>query len=189
VLPARRRVPAVQRRLRHLGLQADGPVGKRGAGPAVEGVSDDHGILGLFAVENDVLRGGQPNAAGWLWLRDHGVHTVIKLNTESEASESLAVGLGFNVVRFPIPWWRQTLWRPRDYDLHAAVGIITSRIAPVFVHCYNGWDRSGLVIGCFRLSQGWAKDDAYDEMISLGFHPALQGLQGRWDSVKLEDFL
>ena len=149
-----------------------------------------NGIANLDTVEPGVFRGGQPDGCGWDWLKTSGVHTVIKLNTEGEGSDAQAEALGLNVVRFPIPWWRQTIFRPRSRDLHAAVGIITSRIAPVFVHCTHGQDRTGLVIGCLRLAQRWSKDEAYAEMRRHDFHLlALQGLQGCWEAQRTEDWV
>lgn len=146
----------------------------------------EHGIANLFAVEQGILRGGQPNAEGWAYLQGHGILDVVKLNEESEASDEMAAKMGMNVYYFPIPWWRQMIWRPRQSDLVAAVALLKPR---TFIHCERGEDRTGLVVGCFRLSQGWTKDDAYAEMLAHGFHPALQGLQGRWNSEDPRDWI
>lgn len=147
-------------------------------------------IPNLAYVSPDVLRGGQPiTPADWGWLAGQGVHTVVKLNTQEEGSDDDAEAIGFNVCRFPIPWWRQTIWRPRQRDLVAAVGIITSRIKPIFVHCTHGQDRTGLIIGCFRLAQGWSKAAADQEMEAHHFHEvALQGLEGAWNRQRPEDW-
>lgn len=150
--------------------------------------SIEHGIPNLAAVSDGVFRGGQPNPDGWVWLKDQGVCDIIKLNTQSEGSDNPATALGLSVHYFGIPWWRQTFWRPAQWALVAAVQIIKHRSAPVFVHCEHGEDRTGLLIGCFRLSQGWTKSKAYAEMLERGFHPELQGLLGRWNSQKPEDW-
>lgn len=146
----------------------------------------EHGIPGLFAVEQDRLRGGQPNADGWTWLKSQGITDVVKLNTEDEGSDAVAEALGMTVHRFPIPWWRQLILRPKQSDLVTAVKLFKPH---TFLHCSRGEDRSGLTVGCFRLSQGWTKEDAYLEMIAFGFHPSLQGLQGRWNSERVEDWI
>ena len=164
-----------------------------------------NGIPNLDAVEPSLFRGGQPDECGWDWLKKAVVQTVIKLNTEAEGSEAQAEALGFKVVRFPIPWWRQTILRPRSCDLHTAVGLITTRVAPLFIHCgsdartaspdaaedntQGGEDRTGLLVGCFRLTQGWTKEAAYAEMLTHGFHPILQGLQGCWEAQRPEDWV
>jgi hypothetical protein len=135
------------------------------------------GIPNLFAVEQDILRGGQPNADGWVYLKAQGITDVIKLNTDEEGEDPVLGG--FKIHCFPIPWWRQMLWRPRQSDLVAIVELMKPH---TFIHCARGEDRTGLAVGCFRLSQGWTKADAYLEMLAHGFHPMLQGLQGRWNS-------
>ena len=154
-------------------------------------------IPNLFAVEQDIFRGAQPTVNGWKWLQAEGITNVVKLNTEAEGSDAYAEQLGFKINRFPIPWWRQVFFRPSQSLLVAAVACIKPH---TFIHCgsdartaspdsqedntQGGEDRTGLIVGCFRLSQGWAKGDAYAEMIAHGFHVALQGLQGRWESQR-----
>lgn len=148
----------------------------------------EHGIENLFAVEQDVFRGGQPDDSGWQWLKAQGVQHVIKLNTRREASDNPATTLGLSVHYFGIPWWRQTFWRPQQWVLVMAVQIVKSRTAPIFVHCEHGEDRTGLLVGCYRLSQGWTKDEAWQEMLAHGFHIELQGLFGRWNAQRPEDW-
>lgn len=144
------------------------------------------GIPNLFAVEQDILRGGQPSVDGWTYLKSQGVICVIKLNTEEEGSDAVAEALGMVVHRFPIPWWRQMVWRPKQSDLMAVVALMK---AHTFIHCTRGEDRTGIGVGCFRLSQGWTKEDAYLEMVAHGFHSLLQGLQGRWNSENPADWI
>lgn len=146
----------------------------------------DHGIPNLFAVEQNILRGGQPSSAGWDYLKAQGIVTVIKLNTEEEGSDNYAASIGLAVHKFPIPWWRQVIWRPAQADLVAAVKLMRPNS---YTHCEHGCDRTGLIVGCFRLSQGWTKEDAYAEMLAHYFHPVLQGLQGRWNSEDPKDWI
>ena len=41
---------------------------------------------------------------------------------------------------------------------------------PVFVHCMQGHDRTGLIIGLFRVFvEKWTPQAAHDEMMALGF--------------------
>jgi hypothetical protein len=95
--------------------------------------------------------------------------------------------LGIPVFRFPISLFWQILFRPAQSKLVAIVDLMKQ--GNVFVHCEHGQDRTGLAVGCFRLSQGWSKDAAYAEMLVTGFHPALRGLQGRWDSEQPTDWI
>jgi hypothetical protein len=48
---------------------------------------------------------------------------------------------------------------------------------PVFVHCQKGEDRTGLVVGLYRvLNQKWAPQDAWNEMFKFGYHPHFRAL-------------
>ena len=148
-----------------------------------------HGIANLFAVEQNIYRGGDPTPEGWAWLKGEGVKVVVKLNTQCEGTDAVAEKLGMIVHRFPIPWWRQTILRPSMTTLRNALAVIIQRKAPVFVHCEFGRERTGLLIACFRLWQGWSKDEAYTEMIAHGFRiAAAQGLFGRWNSIDQNAF-
>jgi len=41
----------------------------------------------------------------------------------------------------------------------------------VFVHCYFGRDRTGVMVAAYRMSQqNWTADQAVEEMYSFGFH-------------------
>src|SRR5262249_20265265 len=43
---------------------------------------------------------------------------------------------------------------------------------PVYVHCEHGQDRTGTMIGIYRIAaQKWSSGDAYREMVERGFHP------------------
>jgi len=47
----------------------------------------------------------------------------------------------------------------------------------ILVHCHYGEDRTGLVIGLYRVEvQGWTPANAYQEMLAYGFHPSLTEL-------------
>lgn len=39
----------------------------------------------------------------------------------------------------------------------------------IYVHCIHGRDRTGTMIGIFRLSQGWSYDEVLSEMQKHGF--------------------
>jgi protein tyrosine/serine phosphatase len=143
-------------------------------------------VPNLFAVEQDIIRGGQPNSEGCIYLKSQGITDIIKLSTEEEGSDAPAEALGMIVHRFPIPWWRQLVLRPKQSDLQAIVALIKPH---TFIHCLRGEDRTGLAVACFRLSQGWTKEDAYMEMAAHGFHSSLQGLQGRWNSENPADWI
>ena len=50
---------------------------------------------------------------------------------------------------------------------------------PVFLHCAHGSDRTGCLIGIWRVShEGWSYDKAYEEMRKYFFGPKYTALSG-----------
>jgi hypothetical protein len=144
-----------------------------------------HNIPNFRIVDKGIARGGQPSDSGWFWLRMNGYTNIIKLNTDKESSEDLAVAMKMKVNRYPIDMTHQlVLWVDKK-ELQEIVSLIKPG---TFIHCTHGEDRTGLIVGCYRLKQGYTKEQAYKEMRALGFHQWLQSLQGRWNSLQPKDF-
>ena len=138
-----------------------------------------HGIPHFAQVEPGVWRGGQPNAAGWEYLKSLGVKREMKLNARKEAADELAATNGIQIIYLPITLKQQTIGKPKAADLNAAVAAI--KPDGTFVHCQHGQDRTGLVIGAYRVKvRHWTKTAAYKEMQAHGFHPLLRGLYWSW---------
>lgn len=137
-------------------------------------------VPNLWCVDQkrNILRGGDPSLRGWCQLRDMGITDVVKLNTRLEGSDVHAEVLWLRVHRIPIPLWRQTIWTPRQRDIVRAVSLM---VPNTYTHCERGEDRTGLVVGCYRLSMGMDKEEASAELLSHGFHPSLIGLKRCWN--------
>ena len=137
------------------------------------------GVPNFAVVAEGVLRGGQPTQPGWDWLKSSAkAQRVVKLNTCAEAGDTYAQSLGMELVYKPINLAEQIVFRP-DYD--DVVAAVDAMQPGTYVHCENGWDRTGLIVGCYRVWKcGWTKDVAYAEMLEHGFHPELLGLYLFW---------
>lgn len=146
-----------------------------------------NGIPNLRLVEKpSIYRGGQPDLAGWKWLKSFGVSNVVKLNEQDECSDKPAVTLGMKLNYFPVDTMQQLMTGPD----RAAMAKAVSNIKPgTYVHCEHGQDRTGLVIGLYRLQEGTNKAAAWAEMVADGFHPALVGLYSFWFSVPATNHL
>jgi protein tyrosine/serine phosphatase len=114
---------------------------------------------------NDLLyRGAQPRANGHETLLKLGIKTIINLR-DNDARERLeeqkARAAGFNYFNIPVT----RLGRPSDAEIQKIMAIINSpEKQPVFVHCKHGADRTGVVIGAFRiLHEGWTSERAKAE--------------------------
>ena len=151
----------------------------RAAAPAPTGVPHFH------EVRPGVYRGGQPTDAGWAYLKSLGIKTVVKLDLPAEGSDAQAERLGMTVIDAsgPPSDLGDVLGSPKPERLRLAVGALDdARRRPVFVHCLHGQDRTGLVVGLFRvLHDGYSKDAAYKEMKKNGFHRSLHGLREVWE--------
>ena len=140
-----------------------------------------HGIDNFGQVAPGIYRGGQPTADGWYFLKSLGVTNVVKLNTDSEGSDPAKA---FNVQSFPIPFSQQLIFEPTESNIDAAVNAITEH---TFIHCTHGQDRTGLVVGEYRVRKcGWTKAQARAEMAEYGFHPILFGLERFWSESEAE---
>jgi protein-tyrosine phosphatase len=158
-----------------------------------------HGVPNLAQVDKGVWRSGQiTTAEGWAYIKAVSgakrVH-VVKLNFPGEGSDSLAVDAGYDVHVLSIEpegdkdaWGSlmQTLVLPDPVNLAKAEKLLEGATPDdvVLVHCTHGQDRTGLVVGIYRLAHGWTKDAAYAEMLQYGFHPELLGLRETWENIR-----
>lgn len=145
-------------------------------------------IENFLAVEPGIWRGGQPQSEDWSHIKQLGITFVLKLDTDVEGSDEAASGVGLQVIKMPIDWMEQILGEPPHDFLSKTTAIIQTCALPlpdggIYVHCKHGQDRTGLIIGAYRVACGWTKQRAYEEMITLGFHPLLRGLCWAWDAV------
>lgn len=135
-----------------------------------------HGIANFAAVDADlgIYRGGQPAAAGWVYLNSIGVSNVVKLNLREEGADPPVDGT-FTFV--PISPAEQLLGVSR-----LKLDLAVAGIGPgTYIHCEHGQDRTGLIVACWRVNvQHWTKAAAEQEMLAHGFHKSLLGLWEFW---------
>ncbi|MBI2387006.1 MAG: tyrosine-protein phosphatase [Elusimicrobia bacterium] len=146
--------------------------------------STAEGVPNFREVSPGVYRGGHPTAAGWAFLRGKGVRTVVKLHLASEGSDDEAAALGMTVIDAsgPPATIKDVFGAPEPERLMLAVESLRDEsLRPVYVHCLHGEDRTGLVVGLYRvLHDGKTKAAAYREMRLHGFHRSLRGLRAVW---------
>src|SRR5437868_569806 len=133
-----------------------------------------HQIPNFSQVQKDMYRGGRPSAQDLKDLKAMGIKTILNVENDDQAvaeETKMAAALGFKFVSVPTASWKkpkddkvdlvlQTLHEPKNY--------------PIFIHCKHGQDRTGMMIGLYRVeAEGWRAEDAYQEMLDLGFHRIL----------------
>src|SRR5438477_5499594 len=145
-------------------------------GGSIPESSDDSQDLAppIELVSAGVYRGRRPDQATLRNLKALGVRTVLDLENDNSvvASEKKAVGaLGMNFISEPMSGF----WSPNDGEVNQIEAIMADASRrPLFVHCQQGEDRTGLIVGHFQVfRQHWKPGDAYREMIAKGFHKAL----------------
>ena len=117
------------------------------------------------AVTESVFRGGQPTEAGFRFLRQKGIKTVINLREEN-GEKALVESLGMKYVHLPS--------RARDPIPEEAIQTFFRVIQdpashPIFIHCERGADRTGAMVGLYRIAfQGWDGKRAYEEARAMG---------------------
>jgi len=141
---------------------------------SVYAAAADH-IPNFIEVNQNIYRGGRPSKAGLDELKTLGIKTIINLENNQKAvafeKKYLKSEKGLNYFSIPMA----SLKTPRDADVAAVLNILKdSKYYPIFIHCQHGQDRTGLVMGLFRVFiENWTPGDAYQEMLDKGFHKIL----------------
>jgi len=123
-----------------------------------------------------LFRGGQPTPAGFGFLKWRGIRTVINLREEHDERE-LVEKLGMKYVNIPMDAWDTV----PDRAMMQFLSIVNDPASqPVFVHCRRGADRTGFMIGLYRIArQGWTPQQAYREARRLGMRWWYRGLKSQ----------
>lgn len=129
-----------------------------------------------------LYRSGAPSVAGLQDLKARGFKTIIDLRAPSERkfdepAEAKQLGLKYiNLVmssQAPTPKQIQVfLQTVKSAQAHPENG-------PVLVHCAHGSDRTGCLVGIWRVKEdGWSYEEAYKEMRHYWFSPKFTNLSG-----------
>lgn len=128
------------------------------------------GVPRAGKVSDVLLRGAQPTAQGLAELKKLGVTTIVNLrgNRGPVASERREVeSLGMRFIDIPVLGWTA----PSNAQVAQFLALFADPQQKIFVHCYYGEDRSGVMVAAYRIAeQNWTADQAVSEMYSFGFH-------------------
>lgn len=131
----------------------------------------------FFKVDDGLSRGQQPTDKGLALLKEQGFKTVIYLhfNKKQAAHEkALVEGMGMKFVHLPMSWIMPPKKAYIETWLHTTQD---PALGPVFVHCQHGKDRTGAMVGIYRVAHDkWTYPAAYKEMKEKGFRTYLIGL-------------
>ena len=129
------------------------------------------GVHNAGKVSDALLRGAQPSAQGLAELKKLGVTTIVDLRGNSGPvawERAQAESLGMRFVNIPVRGWSA----PGNAQVVEFLKLFQQDPAQkIFVHCYYGEDRTGVMVAAYRIAeQNWAADQAITEMDSFGFH-------------------
>jgi len=132
------------------------------------------GLENLHRVSAGLYRGAQPDREGFETLAGMGIRTVV--NLRADHSDTLLVeGLGLEYVEIPM-----TPDKVTDGQVAAFLEVARDPLlAPVFVHCQHGADRTGVMVAAYRVAvEGWKREEAIAEMTrgGFGYHSVWKGL-------------
>lgn len=130
-----------------------------------------HEIRNFRTVANGLYRGGQPTQRDIEQLSNLGIKTVICLRSGRRATawERIAVETaGMRFISVPMYYFNMP---PQETIDELLTLLDETTHYPIFIHCFHGVDRTGLVIAIHRMTRlGWTFQQAYDEMKHCGFH-------------------
>lgn len=124
-----------------------------------------------------IYRGAAPTPAGLRRLKAMGIATIIDLRIEKQGQEQeAAVAKQLGLMRLRLPMGREA---PTSTQVRTFLTTLADPARrPVFVHCQHGADRTGAMIGIYRVTQqGWAFGRTWSEMRRFGFKTYLHELK------------
>ena len=121
-------------------------------------------IKHFYRINDDIYRGTQPRKEDWPILAKMGIKTVLDLrggpiHRPRERKRVEATGMRYISIRL------SGIFPPKDRQIARILGVLENPAnAPVFVHCWRGADRVGLVIACYRIAHDhWTNAQALAE--------------------------
>lgn len=118
-----------------------------------------------------LYRGGEPTNKGVKELKKLGVTTLIDLRAPTKmakAERKYAESIGLKYINLPMSAKAPT--KKQVATLLSTIEEGKNKNEPVFVHCQHGSDRTGCMIGIWRVvKDGWKFDRTYKEMRKYWF--------------------
>lgn len=152
------------------------------------------GLLNFHEVHPYLYRGGGPSEKSMHDLKDKGVKTIIDLRSPSEGKpkaqrtkeddpiqpkeeKALAHELGIKYVSMTMDSHAPT--KAQVHTFIDAVEKAEKGGGPVYLHCAHGSDRTGCLVGIWRVThENWDYDQAFQEMKKYFFTTKFTNLSG-----------
>ena len=134
-------------------------------------------------VEPYFYRGGEPTKNGLEELKKMGIKTIIDLRNPGEMKfpeQEESQRLGIKYLHFPMDSKAPSKQTVDEFTHAVEEGKTANPDKPtVFVHCAHGSDRTGCMVGIWRVTHdGWDYEKAHEEMRKYYFTPKFTNLSG-----------
>jgi len=145
--------------------------------PFAERIDGVTGLENFARIHEGLYRGAQPTREGLRTLKARGIKTVINLRSNHSNKEDVEA-CGMTAVQIPLQADIFGSKPPTEEQLRLFFELILDPARqPVFFHCAHGKDRTGTMAALYRIEvEGWAAEDAVEEMQAFGYHDIYQDL-------------
>jgi protein tyrosine/serine phosphatase len=128
------------------------------------------GLPNFARINKQLLRGGQPTAAGFGELKKLGVQIVVNLGFETAEIDRERAAVEAHDMKYVSIPWRGSM-EPNPKQIAEFLELLRSNSdKQVFVHCQRGAERTGVMVACYRIGvDSWTSDQALNEMEQFGF--------------------
>lgn len=127
----------------------------------------------FHVVHSYLWRGAAPTPAGLRRLKEMGVKTIIDLRVTPawiQAESHEAQSLGMKYISLPTGHFLPAKVTESTFLDAVTEAASSPEKAPVFVHCAHGSDRTGYLVGLWRVKHDhWSWARAAAEMLKYGF--------------------
>ena len=137
------------------------------------------GVVNAGRVSEFLYRGAQPRGNGYEELKKLGISIVVDLRNskpvksdDGQTREQVKVeAAGMRYVEIPT----SAFFGPTQGQVASFLQLLRdNEKQKVFVHCYFGDDRTGVMVATYRIAMDhWTSDEAYNEMRAFHFHKHL----------------
>lgn len=135
-------------------------------------------IRNFGTVNQNLFRGGTPTDEALLELKALGVSLVIDLREDSKGrlrEKEQVEQLGMHYAHIPM----RAMAAPRQAEIEQALALLLrEQSAKIYLHCWRGKDRTGLVVACYRIQHdGWDSRRALAEAKEYGMSSLERSMQ------------
>jgi protein tyrosine/serine phosphatase len=129
-------------------------------------------IKHFYRINESIYRGSQPKSEDFPKLAQMGIRTVLdlrggRIHKPRERRRVEAAGMRYISIRL------SGIFPPKNWQIAQVLAVLEDPAnAPIFVHCWRGDDRVGLLIACYRMDHDqWTNFHAFEEARHEGLNP------------------